>query len=127
MTDSTDQWVLHLHDDDELFHTDRPALDDMAVSIPVTQETGEHHESLTFHFPEVRRDGTTLHLHWGDTQVAMDIAVHPSATGTLTAEEMAPFLGMYDMEMFGESLAVEVRMLMDMTLDLNEITDGTPA
>lgn len=97
-----DRWTLHLNGEAKRFHTNRPEPDEMAVSIPVTREDAEPYEALTFHFPDFRRDGATVHFHWGTNQIALDIRVHPSATGTLTAEQIAPYLGSYDFEMFGE-------------------------
>ena len=55
-----------------------------------------------FHFPDFRPDGTTLHFHWGTTQVALDIGVRSSAPAALTPEQIAPYLGFYDLNMFGE-------------------------
>lgn len=106
-------WTLYLHRESRRFHTDHPEIEDMAVAIPVQAEEGEHHEALTFHFPEFRRDGTTLHFHWGTTQVAMEIGVRPSMAGILTAEEIAPYLGSYDVEMFGgpEPYAFSVELI----------------
>lgn len=102
MVHEDDEWTLHLFDDPGRFHTQRPGLEEMAVSFAVAPEESEHTEVLTFDFPEVRRDGTTLRFRWGTTAVSVDVTVHPSATGVLTAEQITPYLGDYALTMLGE-------------------------
>ncbi len=103
MVTGEEEWRLHLSPKADRFHTQRPPEEEFILSVPVTPEDGEHFEVLSFHFPEVRRDGTTLHFHWGTTLVALDIDVHPSASAVaFTPEEIAPYLGFYDLTMYGE-------------------------
>jgi len=109
-----DEWTLHLFDDPGRFHTQRPELEEMAVSFAIMPQETEHVEALTFDFPEVRRDGTTLRFRWGTTAVSIDVAVHPSATGVLTAEQIAPYLGDYGLTMFAgpdESFDFDVELI----------------
>jgi hypothetical protein len=97
------EWTLRLSPKADRFHTQRPPEDEYVLSLPVTPQEGEHMEVLTFHFPEVRRDGTTLHMHWGDTYLSVDVGVHATEMAeAFTSDEIAPYLGDYELTMFGE-------------------------
>lgn len=93
----TSEWVLYFHKNAALFHTAHPLPTDMALAVPVPHTTtAEHVEVLTFDFPMVSPMHTELRLRWGTTTVPIDIGITPSAPRiTLSAEQLAPYLGAY--------------------------------
>jgi len=91
-----DGWEFGLDDTWQRFHGPHPVIDDMEVHFPVQpNELALEIETLTFHFPAVRRDGTTLRMHWGTTAIDLDIKVEPTPLVNITAEEAALYAGMY--------------------------------
>lgn len=101
--DDDGDWMFHLSSKPDRFHTQRPPEDEFVLSLPVTPQEGEHMEVLSFHFPEIRRDGTTLHMHWGTTFLSLDVGVHPTVMAeAFTPDEIAPYLGDYALTIFGE-------------------------
>ncbi len=96
------EWTVHLHENPKLYHTQRPEHDEFMLSFAVPSEEGPHVEKLTFYFPDFRRDGTTLRMHWGTTYVPLEIQVESTLRIVrLTEEEMDPYLGRYTLEMYG--------------------------
>lgn len=98
-----DQWTVNLHRNPQLFHTRPPKATDMLLSFPVTPGRGELTEVLTFDFPRVAPDSTTLRFRWATTVMQLDIVTRPSQpTTSMTEQQMAPFLGSYLLTMIGE-------------------------
>ena len=98
-----DQWTVNLHRNPQLFHTRPPKASDMLLSIPVKPTQGEPTEVLTFDFPRVAPDSTTLRFRWATTVVLLDIVTRPTQpTTSMTEQQMAPFLGSYLVTMIGE-------------------------
>ena len=96
VSDPASPWVLYLHKDAGLFHTQHPKPADMALAVPVEHSTtAEHVEVLTFDFPRVTKSGTELRLRWGRTIVPVEIGVAPTVVRTLTDEEAARYVGSY--------------------------------
>ncbi|NNF28303.1 MAG: DUF2911 domain-containing protein [Gemmatimonadetes bacterium] len=98
MTPREGAWTLTLNDDTEYFHFQKPDTADGRYNIEVQAEAAPHREMLTFDFPRVMGDAATLDMHWGETRVPMHILVEPTKPATLTAEERAPFLGNYELQ-----------------------------
>lgn len=97
-------WVLHVHRNAKLFHTQHPKAADMFLSIPVESTTGEHVEVLSFDFPRVAPGGATLRFRWGTMAFGLEILVDPSRPTTrLTDPQAAPYLGRYGLVFIGES------------------------
>lgn len=97
-----DQWTVNLHRNPQIFHTRPPKPSDMLLSFPVTPSQGEPTEVLTFDFPRVAPDSTTLRFRWATTVVQLDIVTRPSQPATsMTEQQMAPFLGSYLVTMIG--------------------------
>jgi hypothetical protein len=97
------EWMLRLSPKADRFHTQHPPEDEYVLSLPVAPQEGEHLEVLTFHFPEVRRDGTTLHMHWGTTYISLDVGIHRTELAeAFTPDEIAPYLGDYELTILGE-------------------------
>ena len=121
-------WVLHLHRKATLFHTQRPALAEMFLSIPVTPIQGEHVEAVSFDFPRVSRDGTTLRFRWGTMAFGVEILVEPSRPKSrLTDEQAAPYVGRYELVFIGkEGAGPEMKMeIVNIQGVLRAIVDGT--
>ncbi len=121
-------WVLHLHRNATLFHTQRPAQANMFLSIPVVPTQGEHVEALSFDFLPVARDGTTLRFRWGTTAFGVSILVQPSRPTTrLTDAQAAPYLGRYGFVFIGKKgPSPEMKMEIVNTQGvLRAIVDGT--
>lgn len=71
-------WTLFLSTRHRVFHTQRPDPNDAAVTVALTPQTAPHTEVLTWSFPLVSADGTTVQLQWGPVLVAARITVAPS-------------------------------------------------
>ena len=98
MTPRDGAWTLTLNENTEYFHFQKPDTAEARYNIEVMAEAAPHREMLTFDFPRVMGDATTLNMHWGDTQVPMHILVEPTKPAALTAEERDPFLGNYALQ-----------------------------
>lgn len=91
-----DGWEFGLDETWQRFHGPHPVIDDLEIHFPVQpQEMPLEMETLTFHFPAVRKDGTTLRMHWGTTAIDLDVKVEPTPLVNITAEEAALYEGMY--------------------------------
>jgi Protein of unknown function (DUF2911) len=66
-------WTVYLHRNPRLFHTNPPRVADMLLSFPVRPTQVEHTELITFDFPRVAPDSTTLRFRWATTALSMDI------------------------------------------------------
>jgi len=75
-------WTVYLHRNPRLFHTNPPKVGDMLLSFTVRPTEGEHTELLTFDFPRVAPDSTTLRFRWATSALSMDIVTR--ATQPLT-------------------------------------------
>ena len=103
LTTTPGAWVLHLHKNAALFHTQHPKLADMFLSIPVETAAGEPVELLTFDFPRVAPEGTTLRFRWGTMSFGVEILVEASRPTTrLTDPQAAPYVGRYGLVFIGE-------------------------
>ena len=97
-------WTVYLHRNPRLYHLQRPRPEEMLVGVPVTPVVVPATELLTFSFPEVRRDRTTLELRWGDRAFSLEIQVSPTAAKRrrLARSEVAAYLGRYTAWVFAE-------------------------
>jgi len=90
-------WTVILDTTHHRFHV--PHLDSMPrpgqVRFDVTPAAGAFTEVLTWSFPSVRLDGTTLLMQWGTVQVPLDLKVEPSYRMTVSAREVRPLVGAY--------------------------------
>ncbi|GMQ82132.1 MAG: hypothetical protein BMS9Abin05_1575 [Rhodothermia bacterium] len=94
-----DQWEFALDETWQRFHGPHPVLNDLEFHFPVTpREVPSEMETLTFHFPTVRTDGTILRLHWGTTAVDMNIEVEPTPLVNVSADEAVKYVGTYRVE-----------------------------
>ncbi|MCH8123497.1 MAG: DUF2911 domain-containing protein [Bacteroidetes bacterium] len=93
------QWEFALDETWQRFHGPHPVLDDIEIHFPVTpREVPLEMETLTFHFPTVRPDGTILRLHWGTTAVDMNVEVESTPLVNVTADEAVRYVGKYRVE-----------------------------
>ncbi|MGI9076525.1 MAG: DUF2911 domain-containing protein [Gemmatimonadaceae bacterium] len=122
------EWTFNLHKNPRLFHSQRPKLDQMLLSLPVKPGQGEHVEVLTFDFPRVGQDGATLRMRWGTTVVSLEILIQPSRSPSvvMTEAEIAPYLGSYLLVFYGERGPFPERRLelVNAKGALNGVVDG---
>lgn len=69
-------WTLILSRAARVFHAPYPAGQDL-LRVELTPETGEHMETLSFHFPRVEGPEALLHLQWGETVLPIPLALPP--------------------------------------------------
>lgn len=90
------EWEFILDEEWQRFHGPHLVMDEAEIHFPVIpQEVSLEMETLTFHFPSVRPDGTTLRMHWGTTMIELDVKVEKTPLVHVTADEAAPYLGKY--------------------------------
>jgi hypothetical protein len=75
-------WTVYLHRNPRIFHTNPPNVGDMLLSFTVRPTEGEHSELLTFDFPHVAPDSTTLRFRWATTVLSMDIVTQAAQPST---------------------------------------------
>jgi hypothetical protein len=90
------EWTLVLDPNAKLFHMAHPDSNAAQIRVPVKMENGPFTETLTWSFPAVRANGTSLVMQWGTARVVLDVAVEPSLSVTLPQSEAAPYVGRYD-------------------------------
>jgi hypothetical protein len=95
MIPGPEEWTVMLNREARRFHTQPPSLSEEQARFTVKPVTGAHMETLTFYFPVVTRDGTTLDMHWGTTVIPMRVAVEPSRPPMLPDSERASYVGRY--------------------------------
>ena len=69
------EWTIIFDRRERVFHTRGPSASDEQMRVTTHAETVPFTEMLTWSFPLVQRDGTTLQLAWGTTSVALTIDV----------------------------------------------------
>ena len=115
---SEKDWTFHLHPNSRLFHTAGPKATEMKLTFTVTPErAAEPVEVLTFDFPEVRRDGTTLRFRWAKVSIPFKIDVQPRKVASMTEQQAAPYLGSWAVRFYDDSKHQESpEMKMEMLL-----------
>jgi hypothetical protein len=97
------EWTVHLHKNASLFHEAHPPLAQMMLSVKTTPRAIESAEILTFEFPDVQRNSTTMEFRWGTVAIRVPIEVPPRPDGSrFTVAEAAPYVGKYTMLSKGE-------------------------
>lgn len=93
-------WELVLSPEWDLYHVPEPERSDDWISIHVTPDTtAPKTEVLTFDFPEHEAFSTVLRFRWDTREVRLPIAVEPSLDLEVSAEDVAPYTGVYRAEM----------------------------
>ena len=90
-----DEWTVAFSKKARAFHTLRPPAEQDQLTFTVKPTQGPHVEVLTWSFPVVKQ-GPELHMQWGTTDLALHLTVTPMSA-TLSAEERAKYVGVYDM------------------------------
>jgi Protein of unknown function (DUF2911) len=67
------EWTLIFSKAANVFHIPYPGAAQDALRIKLKPEPGPFFETLAFYFPEAAADHAVLHLHWGETIVAIPI------------------------------------------------------
>ena len=74
-----DEWTFWFDTTPKVFHLNHPEADDERIVLIIAakpEEAGMYMETLTFNFPVVNADGATLHFHWGNTIVPIEISLN---------------------------------------------------
>lgn len=88
-------WTMVLDPRSHLFHMAHPDSAGDQIRYPVETQAGEKTDVLTFSFPEVRVNGTTLLFEWGRVKIPFRIEVTPTYSVQMTAAKAAPYVGRY--------------------------------
>lgn len=92
-------WMLVLHQDTTLFHTQNPTVDEGFVAVPMaTEPANDFTENLVFDLQRIRADGADLVLTWGDTRAAVRIDVDPGFVLTVEPHEAARYVGTWSLD-----------------------------
>jgi hypothetical protein len=89
-------WTLVLDPRSALFHTAHPDSTAAQIRVGITPHTVPQTEALTWSFATLDVHSTTLEMRWGTMGVAIPIEITPTYPLTVTAAEVAPFVGVYD-------------------------------
>ena len=93
-----DAWTVMVSRRARAFHTIPPPDSAEQLRFTVKPVPGPHVEMLTWSFPVVTKDGAELHMQWGTTDIPLHVGIGPSAAmATMTAEERAKYVGVYQM------------------------------
>jgi hypothetical protein len=115
------EWTVHLHKNAGLFHEAHPPLEQMMVSVSATPRAIQPAEILTFEFPHVERNSTTMEFRWGTVAIDVPIEVEPHPDGSrFTVAEAAAYVGKYAMLSKGEK-GDSTREAMEITLKDNRL------
>jgi hypothetical protein len=98
MIPQQNEWTVLLNTTARRYHSSRPNQADRKdelVRFMVKPTAAPHLETLTFLFPEVRKDAMTLQMHWGTSMVAVQIEVLPTQRTAVPAADRAQFVGEY--------------------------------
>lgn len=71
-------WTVVLNRSARRWHVERPDSTDDLVRYTVPPRQGPHVEVLTWSFPMVTSEGTTLQFQWGTTVIPLQITVQPT-------------------------------------------------
>jgi hypothetical protein len=88
---------LILHPNPKIFHTNPPDLDESVLRLPLEISEAPYREMLTWEFEDVRTDGATLALRWGEHRIPFEIGVEATMRQVATEEEAAPVVGDWTM------------------------------
>ena len=95
----SEDWTVIFHRKARAFHVERPKQDDEQLRFTAKPEQGAHMETLMWYFPVVGPDGATLRMHWGTTQVPMQVSVHPTVVAAqLSAADRVQYTGAYSFD-----------------------------
>lgn len=95
MIPQPDEWTVILHREARRFHTRIPGKEGEQLRFRVKPEQGPYLETLTWYFPAVARDGTSLRMQWGTTYVPLRITVEPSRPLSISRDERAVYRASY--------------------------------
>jgi hypothetical protein len=93
-----EKWTLLLDTNAKLFHNQKPATSPDQIRIEVEPQQGSHVELLTWSFPAVNGDATTLQMQWGTTALPVPVIVQPTKPIALAPEDRALYVGAYDLD-----------------------------
>lgn len=103
VVEDTTTWEVRLDPVHGRWHLPEPEPHDSLITFMADVERREpFFEVLTWWFPEVRMNGMTLAMKWGNTYVPLDVTVESTIDLTVSPEAAAPILGSYEVTGEGE-------------------------
>ena len=96
-------WTFVLDPRSNLFHTATVDSTPQQIRAPVVPKWGGNTEALTWTFPDVHSDATTLQMQWGHVTIRAPIDVTPAFARTISPAAAASYLGEYDFKMAASS------------------------
>jgi len=88
-------WTTILDPRVRRYHEEPPDSTGQQVRIATRPTQAAFAEVLTWSMPALSATGGTLAMHWGTTQVSLDVGVEPSLRMTMSPTDAAPSLGTY--------------------------------
>jgi hypothetical protein len=92
-----DSWTVILSRAARRFHVVHPVRTDDALRFRVPVDLVPHLEMLTFSFPVVTRNGTTLALQWAGTLVPMRLEIQSARPAITAAHSWSSYAGTYQL------------------------------
>jgi Protein of unknown function (DUF2911) len=96
-------WEVLLDRDTTRWHTQPPKAADSVLRIPVKRETRPFLDVLTWSFPEVGTDGTTLVMQWDTVAVPLHVTVGDAPSRATAPDAARRVVGRYDLRWTPES------------------------
>ena len=96
-------WEVLLDRDSTRWHTQPPKAADSVLRIPVKRETRPFLDVLTWSFPEVDADGTTLMMQWDTVAVPLHVTVGAPQARATAPDAARRVVGRYDLQWTRES------------------------
>ena len=96
-------WEVVLDRDSTRWHTQPPKAADSVLRIPVKRETRPFLDVLTWSFPEVGTDGTTLVMQWDTVAVPLHVTVGNPQSRATASDAARRVVGRYDLQWTKES------------------------
>lgn len=91
------EWTVLMNGDDRVFHTQRPDPGQEVARFTVQPQPADHYlDGLSFYFPSVGPNYTTLSFHWGNTMVPFRVEVDPYPSVALEPAELEQYAGTYE-------------------------------
>jgi hypothetical protein len=96
-------WEVLLDRDSTRWHTQPPKAADSVLRIPVKRETRAFLDVLTWSFPEVGLDATTLVMQWDTVAVPLHVTVGDAQSRATAPDAAGRVVGRYDLRWTAES------------------------
>jgi hypothetical protein len=92
----TGDWTLVLDPKSHIFHMDPPDSNAKQIRVPVKVDHAPFTDVLTWSFPELRANGSTMVMQWERVRIPIDIEVQPSLDPKFPSAEADLYTGSYE-------------------------------